>query len=177
MNTGKKILVVGVAESESSSLAEIVLKGNRKHFPKVAFAKFPDLSGLNTFTELNEKRNKFYQEFEKILDRKGNIVLSGSLTAKTSHGFAPLFTGDFFNKFKPDLTILLEIDPREAVIIKNYGIVKRKGSPGTVKFEQELNRYYSSMLFGAIHIVRVQRGNVKKSLRDLKEVLMSALKS
>jgi len=175
IQAGKKILIIGVDESERDSIVEMVLKGNRKSLPKLAFAKLPDFSGASG-SGFEKKRRRFYSEFERLLQRKGNLVLSGSLTIRTGQNFSPLFTGEFFNRFCPDLTILMEIDTREAFVIPGYGVVKRKVNMGEVRFQQEMNRYYASLLFGPLRILPVKRENIKKVLRDLRELLMEGLK-
>lgn len=169
--TGKKILIVGVEESERDSLVEMVLKRNKKFLPHLTFARLPDFSHLPV-KRIKAKRKAFYKEFEKVLKRKGHLVLSGSLTFKTPLGFTPLFTTPLFT---PDLTILLELDTREAVIVPGYGIARRKVDRRGIRFQQELNRYYAILLLSPLKILPVDRGNIKKALRELKEVVQIAL--
>lgn len=174
---GKKILIIGVEETERDSLLDMVMKGAKKNLPKLmTLAKLPSLSSAKDFTEVDEKRKKFYMEFEKLLQKEGNMVMSGNLVSRSPLGFIPLFTGDFFNKFTPDITVLLELDTRQEVMVPGYGIVQKKVDKKDVRIQQEFNRFYASLLFGTVKIFHVDRTNIKKTLKELKELFLSNLK-
>lgn len=168
----KKILIAGVNETDIDSIVEMVLKTNKKYLPGLSFAKLPDFSTVSN-ESLTEKREEFYSKFQTLLSRKNNVIVSGNLTYVSKLGVAPLFTPDFFTSFSPDLTILLEMDTRDSFVIPGYGIVKRKISMKQVKLQQELNRYYASMLFSPVKIIQIKKQNIKKALRDLKEIILS----
>ncbi|MBL7160501.1 MAG: hypothetical protein ISS93_01480 [Candidatus Aenigmarchaeota archaeon] len=169
---GRKILVVGIEEADVRALSEMVLKGNRRYFPRLTFARLPDLSGLDT-KKLESKKEAFSPEFSKLLKKGGNIIMAGSLTAKGPLGFAPILTEE--QRFA-DLAILLELDTRQHVAVPGYGIVRKGVDTHHMRRQQELNRYHAFRLAGTINILPLEKENVKKSLRELKELLMAALK-
>lgn len=173
---GIKILIVGVDESERDTLVQMVVKGNKKIFPKLTVAKLPDFSEISSFKHLDERRKKFHKDFDVIAEKKGNIILTGNLSAHTKFGFVPLLTEKPISVFRPDLTILLEVDSHETVLLPEYGIIRKKRSTKDIQIQQQLNMQYATMLFSVVKILRVDSGDVKKSLRTLKEVLKAALR-
>lgn len=166
----RTVLIVGVDETDCHHLVDMIVKTNRRYLPSLARAKLPDFSAMSTHT-LDDRRQEFYNKFEKLINRQRSLVISGSLTHKMGKGFSPLFTGEFFNKFRPDLTLILELDTRQTIEVPGYGIIKKRLETSEIRMQQELNRYYAGLLFGPIRILPIQKSNVKGTLRELKDIL------
>ena len=169
---GRTIFVSGIEESECASIVKMFLKGNRKYLPRVRFVRLPDFSGI-PHKDFLSGRQKFMKEFNEFLGHGGNVVIAGSLVAKTSFGYSPVFSQ---GSMKPaDLAVIIEMDVRDAVIEPEYGIIRKKVGMRELSEHQQLNRLQACLLSETVRTVRVEKGNLKKVLKDLREVLIPIL--
>ena len=170
----RTVLFLGVDETDRDSLLELVLKVNKKYLPRLTLVKiprFPESSGLK---EITESMKSFYKRFDRLLDVEGNRIITASTTTHTEAGFVPTFPQGFFERISPDFTILLETDARKP--LPEYGIVRRKTDPTGAAFQQHISRYYAAHTGAPLKVIIVQKDNIKRTLKEIRELLMFAFR-
>lgn len=171
----KTIFIVGLDETERDVIVDLTLKGSRKELPPFTRAKLPHLKAVSSLKEIEKKRSHFSEQFSSLMKGKKNVVVSGSLTAKTAFGFVPLFSN--LGTLTPDMILLLEKDTRDFFVHPEYGLVKRKEEMvSTARLQQELNRQLAAQGGCPIHILQLEKGNVKKTLKTIRKLLVHAMK-
>lgn len=172
----KFVLVTGLEEIDKKAVVEFVLRGFRDSgFTSVSLEDIPEAAGvqaLESFDEIKKTQSRFYTKLEKnvisaMRKGKGNVILSGCITKKTKHGYMPLITDDFFDTFKPDVIISMELDPRT--------ITRDPKKLEDIKNHQDLNRHYnvlfSSKCGSMLRVINVDLGNITKAVREISEII------
>lgn len=178
----KFIFVAGNPESGKDEILDMVLRGYKKVLPEFRYIKFDELMPKPPKMErdidnIRKFCRNFYDKLEKKLTRelkkKGNLIVNGYFTIKTEHGYIPILSDGFFEAFKPDVLVLVEVLPSR---------------PETYMMEtehmdwlrQEINRDYASLYSaksGAIiKVVRVKLGNIGGAIRETADIIRFALK-
>ncbi len=178
----KFIFVTGNPESGKDEILDMVLRGYKKMLPRFRYIKFDELMPKLPKMERDiDKIKKFCKNFYSKLERKlvqelkkdGNLIVNGYFTIKTEHGYIPILPNAFFETFKPDVIILVEVLPSR---------------PETYMMEtehmdwlrQEINRDYASLYSaksGAmVKVVKVKLGSIGGALRETSDVIRFALK-
>lgn len=177
------ILVTGIEESGKDVILDMILQGSKKLLPKFRYIKFSDLgvgfiegsSDINKKKKLWDNLNKKLENVVKEeLKKKGNIIINGCFTLKTSRGYLPVISADFFKLLKPDVLITIEFDTDiDKIHIKP--VAKNIGNINSIKEYQSVNRkyavFYSALTGTPTEIIKVKYGNIKRALRDTKDIV------
>jgi len=172
----KKIFVIGLDNTKRDIIINMTLKGSRKELPKLTHVKLPKMSGIASLKDTAEKRGEFSHKFSKLMSAKKNLIVSGSLVAKTPLGTVPLL--EDLSDLKADLIVLLESDTREMFAVPGYGIADRKDKEALneTRLMQELNRQFAAHSGSPLVILNIERENIKKALKELRKVLVTVMK-
>lgn len=174
----KRLLIVALDHTVRDLVVEHTLKGSRKQLPRITHAKLPRLDDVKTLAALKTKRKKFSKEFDRLLESKKNLIISGNLVNETRLGIVPLFEGGFPSQLRPDLIVLLETETRDMIVIPGQGVAQRKNLPKvhSAKLQQDMNRQLSTLSGSPMQIFQLERGNIKKTLKEFRRVLLRVMK-
>lgn len=172
----KRVFIIGIDDSERDVIVDMTLKGSRKQLPRLTHIKLPNIKDVGQ-EDIRSRRARFTAEMEKALQTKRNFVISGSLVTKTPLGFVPLFEEGALPRMKADVFVLLERDTREFLAVPGFGIVRRKNHEGLedMRLHQELHRHLAGATGSPIKVLKMERGNVKQSLKEFRSYLLKVM--
>lgn len=177
----KKILVTGIEESGKDTILDLVLKGSKKMLPKFRYLKFGKILKMAGTAEMKNLQNNLIEKIKRSIRKDYNTIINGDFTVKTSHGFLPLITKDFFMTVNPDVSILLEFETNLKDIYLRHEIKHLDVDLESIREQQFINKHHAiacSHATGALlKIIRVEHGNVKKAIREVSETIKFSLKS
>jgi adenylate kinase len=178
----KFIFVAGSQESGKDEIMDMILGGYKKMLPAFRYIKFDsimtkppamerDMSRIKAFCR--NFRTKLEKALVQELKKGGNLIVNGFFTIKTEQGYVPLLPDDFFEAFRPDLLILIEVLPSRP---ETYMMQTEHMD----WLQQEINRDYMSLYSaksGAmLKVVNVRLGNIKGALKETADVIRFAMK-
>lgn len=174
----RKILFTGTPESGKDELLEYVLshdnnvgkRFNVYNLEKLAGeAEFPEGGIADGDSEARMSRIASMQaNFEgklrslerKLVKERKNIILNSPITKETPMGVVPLMTEEFMKAFEPDIIILVESaedDVSVRMINRNHA----------ARISEETR--------AILKIIPLEKGNFKKSLKEIVEVMEETL--
>mgnify|MGYP000356637450 CR=1 FL=1 len=182
------LLVTGVEESNRDEITGLALRGVKKSLPNFRYLRFSDimnipegtscLSGDETIDDIHKIREKFRRRLKKMLVsemKKGtNVIVSTYLTLNTRYGYLPLLSCEFFSVFRPDMLVLMEVetDVKGSRVKRIFG---SRENLGLIEEQQRINREYAvqclSVSDSFLKILRVQPDNIKRTLREVSEII------
>jgi len=176
------IFVSGNPESGKNEILNMVLQGYKKMLPKFRYVKFDDIIPKPPKMERDIDNIKkfcknFYSKLEKILIRElkkgSNLIINGYFTIKTEQGYIPILPDNFFESFKPDVLILIEVLPSRP---ETYMMETEHMD----WLQQEINRdyvsFYSAKSGAMVKVIKVKLGNIGGAIRETAGVIRFALK-
>ncbi|MBI4021689.1 MAG: hypothetical protein HY369_05590 [Candidatus Aenigmarchaeota archaeon] len=173
----RRVLVVGLDRSERDVIVDMTLKGSRKALPPITRVRLPRLRTVADISAIGLRRRTFIRQLESLIADKANVVISGSLVSPTGIGYIPLLEAEFLARLQPDLVILLETDTRELFYVPGMGIARHKDPQAleAMRFEQDLNRHWASRTGSPVAVLRLEKGNAKRTLRELRQLLVAVM--
>ena len=177
----KLILVTGIEQTDKNRLLGMSISTMNngtwyKDFFNINLNAMRSVSNSFFAGDIKESYLSIYDDLEKVLTTSKrnafNIVLDAPLTINTQYGYVPILTERFFSIMKPDSILLLENrledfkdSQRELLLVKE---------------QQEINRSYcikfSSEFSLPLKIIKVNKSELKQTVREIQEYLLSVSK-
>jgi adenylate kinase len=165
------IFVSGLKEVDRKTIINLALQrsGYKNQFKYVDFDELgeinEDMEGAENMLTARKIMSNFYDAVEKRLitslkEQMGNIVVNGYLSVHSARfGYFLATPEAFFQTFKPDVIVLLEIDSVDE---------KRNEQQG-------INRYYattySSMCGSNLKIIRFKEDKMLDAVKELSDLI------